>query len=502
LTKATRIQPDILFINDIGDGGSKDNKFSRDITLLTQGIIDEPYNDRYYFYLANSYYDTSQYTEAIPIYNKKISLGGWIQEIWYSYYRLGLCYYYLKEYEKAIYYLLEAYQITPLRVENISIIILIYTELTNHTHLINMFMDVALNIINTITPDVKNSYLFLENNIYTYDLYVYKLLNMEDTISNNNKSYLTKILNNCLEPSKIIEVIKKIWSYKDHLTPINSVVLQNIMCFHSCIIPYTNQPLPLEINETQVKYIVNIITSQFDILIFYMNVNGEVINGNLTILENPNKLYNMIIIDDSYISYKLKYIFIGKYSNKSNLDQSVRVIPTPMKLEDSIKDTTNTHNNLISNIKIIQKPNYMYTYFKKNTIIYNWYPLIIGDIDGKIINTSKTPNIFNYITGGINTAVYINTKDWTTEYWTIAQIRVDDEIPLKIMHMFIVFDINYNVIQYSNPLLLDNSPNIICHSLTMNDNTIIVTYLFDNQIKISIYNLDLIRNHMNIINPN
>ena len=48
-----------LFINDIGDGGCKDNKFSRDIRLLKEGLESEPNNGRYHFYLANSYYNTN-----------------------------------------------------------------------------------------------------------------------------------------------------------------------------------------------------------------------------------------------------------------------------------------------------------------------------------------------------------------------------------------------------------------------------------------------------------
>jgi len=81
-----------IFINDIGDGGSKSNKFERDINLLLDGIKDEPNNVRYYFYLANSYHDSGKFEEAINTYLKRISLGGWDQEVWYSYYRIGLCY--------------------------------------------------------------------------------------------------------------------------------------------------------------------------------------------------------------------------------------------------------------------------------------------------------------------------------------------------------------------------------------------------------------------------
>ena len=47
-----QIEKDKLFILDIGDGGSKNDKYERDIRLLTQGIKDEPNNARYYFYLA------------------------------------------------------------------------------------------------------------------------------------------------------------------------------------------------------------------------------------------------------------------------------------------------------------------------------------------------------------------------------------------------------------------------------------------------------------------
>ena len=77
-----------LFILDVGDGGSKSDKFERDIRLLLEGLKDEPGNVRYHFYLANSYKDSGHFTEAIEYYNKRIALGDWEQEIWYSYYQI------------------------------------------------------------------------------------------------------------------------------------------------------------------------------------------------------------------------------------------------------------------------------------------------------------------------------------------------------------------------------------------------------------------------------
>ena len=73
-----------LEINDIGDGGAKSDKFDRDIRLLKKGLMDEPNNVRYHFYLANSYKDhpSGKYADkAIKWYKKRINLGGWDEEL-------------------------------------------------------------------------------------------------------------------------------------------------------------------------------------------------------------------------------------------------------------------------------------------------------------------------------------------------------------------------------------------------------------------------------------
>jgi tetratricopeptide (TPR) repeat protein len=70
----------IIFIHDVGDGGSKSDKFKRDITLLEQGLIDEPNNTRYMFYLGNSYRDYGADDKAIETYKKQLHMNAWIQE--------------------------------------------------------------------------------------------------------------------------------------------------------------------------------------------------------------------------------------------------------------------------------------------------------------------------------------------------------------------------------------------------------------------------------------
>ena len=78
-----------LYIDDIGDGGAKADKYTRDISLLTQGIIDEPKNERYFFYLAQSYADSGDIDKAIEWYKKRIEAGGWNEEVFIAYSRLG-----------------------------------------------------------------------------------------------------------------------------------------------------------------------------------------------------------------------------------------------------------------------------------------------------------------------------------------------------------------------------------------------------------------------------
>ena len=52
-------------INDIGDGGCKDDKFIRDIRLLEDDLKNDPNNTRTHFYLANSYKNSGNYLKAI-----------------------------------------------------------------------------------------------------------------------------------------------------------------------------------------------------------------------------------------------------------------------------------------------------------------------------------------------------------------------------------------------------------------------------------------------------
>lgn len=74
---------------------STTDKYLKDAEILLKGIQDEPDNTRYYFYIAQSYYDAGDYQNAMKYYEKRRSLGGWIEEVYYSMFRYAMSKYQL-----------------------------------------------------------------------------------------------------------------------------------------------------------------------------------------------------------------------------------------------------------------------------------------------------------------------------------------------------------------------------------------------------------------------
>ncbi len=108
-----------LKIDDRNDGGCKSDKFERDIKLLTQGLQDEPDNERYMFYLGQSYRCIGNFDQAIRWYKARIAKGGWLEEIWYSKCMIGEMYEKLGFWDHALHWYLDAYQENPKRAESL-----------------------------------------------------------------------------------------------------------------------------------------------------------------------------------------------------------------------------------------------------------------------------------------------------------------------------------------------------------------------------------------------
>ena len=162
---------DSLVINDLGDGGCKSDKFERDIRLLTQGLVDEPDNIRYLFYLAQSYKDIGDKESAIVWYKKRIEAGGWDQEIWYSKYMIGHCYEHQGNWPLALDAYLEAYNYMPSRAETLHKVVKKYRAQGKH-RLAMAFCEMGLEI-----PFPNNRPLFCALDVYVSGfLYEFSIL--------------------------------------------------------------------------------------------------------------------------------------------------------------------------------------------------------------------------------------------------------------------------------------------------------------------------------------
>lgn len=105
-----------------GDGArsqmDKSEKFARDAEILRAALQKEPDNARYAFYLAQSLRDCGQLSAAIDAYQRRVEMGGWVEEVYFSKYMIAR----LKERSGAPYIdvvdaYLDAYNFRPQRAE-------------------------------------------------------------------------------------------------------------------------------------------------------------------------------------------------------------------------------------------------------------------------------------------------------------------------------------------------------------------------------------------------
>lgn len=155
---------DTIFINDIGDGGAKNDKFERDLILLLNGLKDEPNNERYLFYIAQTYHCMNRYDKSIEYYKKRIEKEGWYEEVSYSHYMIGKMYDEQKDWNNAIHHYLLSYEESEgKRADGLLKMAKYYRENKNY-YLANMFLEKVFNM-----PYPKDDILFIQYSAYSYE---------------------------------------------------------------------------------------------------------------------------------------------------------------------------------------------------------------------------------------------------------------------------------------------------------------------------------------------
>ena len=465
-----QIEREHIFIEDIGDGGSKSEKFERDIQLLKKGLDEHPNNDRYLFYLANSYRDSKQYSHAISTYKKRILLGGWNEEVWECYYNIGKCYHKIGDYANSIYYWMESHNFYDDRIENLYEIIRHYRE-KNAFSLAYSFYVLANEIRMKKT---KYDNLFLQKDIYDYKLdyelsiigyycnwekYDIKRSSMkvlacpstpEDimkSVLNNFKFYSIDLLSKS-SPGSLSSVCNSIGDSL-HIDRDMFHSSTPSICFHDNMavvnvrfVNYIINDKGQYINKSHIRS-MNVI-AYFDIsCVPWKKINESILQYD----ENLDNIY-VGLEDIRLLSHNGELVYNCNrciHSNQFMIESG------------TIKDNSTTDSKLlqINQQKPIEKNWVLFVSDSNKKLIYNWYPLTICDVieNECIINKIiETPNFFRYVRGSTNGVVVGD------EIWFLCHL-VSYEDRRYYYHLIVVLDVKtMELRRYTQLFTFEKSP--------------------------------------------
>jgi glycosyltransferase involved in cell wall biosynthesis/predicted GH43/DUF377 family glycosyl hydrolase len=131
---------------DHADGSNRPEKFKRDIRLLSEDILKDPNNGRSWFYLAQSYRDAGQPLDAANAYKRRIEIGGWDEEVWYSQYSYAHCLKDLKDEDGFLREMLKAYQMRPSRVESLYDLAQHFRNKDGMQHISTLFSEAGMQV--------------------------------------------------------------------------------------------------------------------------------------------------------------------------------------------------------------------------------------------------------------------------------------------------------------------------------------------------------------------
>jgi glycosyltransferase involved in cell wall biosynthesis len=424
-----------VFIRDIGDGGAKADKFERDIRLLKQGLVDVPDNCRYTFYLANSLRDHGDTEEAIATYEKRIALGGWEEELWYSYFSMGMCYMRLNNPQRAIVSWLEGTQCFPERIENLYEIMNYYRSNCKYV-LAQKFYAMARAQLQQ-TPYEQKSFLFMHRDVYDYKL------DYEMTVAgyycNPDRLDLGKLSMKVLSYPSLPGPVQQnvLLNYKYYAKPLDTTTTSAFFTpafFNAMEFPVLDDPSFVASTPSMVK----MRDGKICFVIRYVNYRihpetGSYINRDkvesrnwIMTLENVDDKWSMVRGGGRFLDHDRTYdgYYVGvedvrlwlsgsdlsssglKYNGNRGVSGDRMVIETGSVVNTLLKKeyhlTTSSNRQVEKNWVMVTDTH----------MVYQWHPLtIIHLTGGKAPLTHPTPAWFQHVRGSSN-AVAMGDELW------------------------------------------------------------------------------------------
>lgn len=494
----TRIPPNMLRIDDIGDGGAKADKFERDIRLLSAGLEEEPNNGRYHFYLANSYRDLGKHREAIEAYKKRIVLGGWHEEVWNAMYEMGKCQMAIGDHEAGIYTLLEAYHFHPQRAEPLHEAIM-HFRFRGKNHVSQLLLDKALTI-----PYPHSDVLFIKKSVYDYLLdyeqsivYFYskkpvdhhsylKLLGtgyLRDNVLSNYQYYVRSL--NTL-PNALVKVV-------DLTDRVEKTVRGKVDDFKSsspCILPLSDGYL---VNVRYVNYNLDRVHGTYS----YRHDDQKIVTLNKTLFLDRNLRTVREHWMDAVHREDIRYLGVEDVKVFSHQGE-LRFLGTVQDEEGrprvgggayNLKSNTLIPTVFPSPKNAACEKNWVYFHDSMGSpkVVYEWSPLTVGSVEDGFFMAEKrvrdVPAWFRDVRGSTNGVLVGN------ELWFLVHY-VGYSTPRQYYHAFVVLNADTLVIKRTSSLFKFEGEKIeYALGLVVETDRVMISYsTWDASAKLGVYN--------------
>lgn len=155
---------DGAYFIDHEDGANRPGKVERDINLLTAYLAEHPGDGRTLYYLGQSYEELRMPGLAAATFDRRVTAGGWDEEVWSAQMRAGRCHIAAGDENTGIARLLAAYAMRPSRAEPLYTLAHLYRHKPASQATALLFAEAGLAL-----PKPPDS-LFVENEVYDWAL--------------------------------------------------------------------------------------------------------------------------------------------------------------------------------------------------------------------------------------------------------------------------------------------------------------------------------------------
>lgn len=445
------ILPDAkLWIDDRNDGGCKADKYTRDRTLLEKEMAEQPHNVRTVFYLAQTYKCLGLYDLSIDMYKRRIALGDWYEEVWYSHYMIAQQYLQTGRAEEAELWVLKGQKASNYRSESLYLLVKHFRIEGQQWKAMHYYR--AAKAIPK--PQVA---LFLESEVYDHLLdYEYTVLQfyVAQTPRNEGLRASTRYL------------------LKEQSSPFLDNVLSNLEFYIKPLTPVSVTPVPTPVvlaeykpsSVSQVKHQGALVTN-----VRYVNYHTSD-QGQYTARDPQNIVRTK--------NYHLEDITYVEESDLSHIETNIRGLEDVRLFSEqdritytaasksATKDgsyrivygTYDASANRLSNSRVLEPPEGVQSACEKNWLripsassnnnsnnsnnsplfVYTWSPLQIGTLQDDnpflhITHTIPTPPLFQRLRGSANGFLHED------RIWCLTHL-VKYGTPRKYYHLFVLLN--------------------------------------------------------------